>query len=74
MLSRRYRLQFSAALIMSVATSVVTGCSSEGGSGLNSAVGVVQAPGEQRLLVVERTGVVRPSQRLLRHFVPRNDG
>ena len=30
------------------------------GSGFNSAVGVVQAPGEQRLLVMERTGVVRP--------------
>jgi hypothetical protein len=43
MLSRRYRLQFSAALIMSVATSVVTGCSSEGGSGLNSAAPVPAA-------------------------------
>ncbi len=30
------------------------------GSGFGSALGVVQAPGESRLLVVERTGVVRP--------------
>ncbi len=30
------------------------------GSGFDSALGVVQAPGEQRLLVVERNGVVRP--------------
>ena len=30
------------------------------GTGFDSALGVVQAPGESRLLVVERTGVVRP--------------
>ena len=30
------------------------------GSGFGSALGVVQAPGESRLLVVERDGVVRP--------------
>ena len=30
------------------------------GSGFDSALGVVQAPGESRLLVVERNGVVRP--------------
>lgn len=30
------------------------------GRGFGSAVGVVQAPGESRLLVVERTGLVRP--------------
>lgn len=43
MLSHRYRLQFSAALIVSVATSAVTGCSSEGGSGVNSTAPVPAA-------------------------------
>lgn len=33
------------------------------GTGFDSALGVVQAPGESRLLVVERTGVVRPITR-----------
>lgn len=33
------------------------------GTGFDSALGVVQAPGESRLLVVERTGVVRPIAR-----------
>lgn len=43
MLSHRSRLQFSAALIVSVATSVVSGCSSEGESGRNSAAPVPAA-------------------------------
>ena len=43
MLSHRYRLQFSAALIVSVTTSAVTGCSSEGGSGVNSTAPVPSA-------------------------------
>ena len=43
MLSRRYRLQFSAALIVSAAAIVVTGCSAEGGSDINSAAQVPAA-------------------------------
>ena len=43
MLSHRYCLQFSAALIVSVATGAVTGCSSEGGSGVNSTAPVPAA-------------------------------
>jgi hypothetical protein len=43
MLSHRYRLQFSAALIVSVGAIVVTGCSAEGGSGVNSAAPVPAA-------------------------------
>lgn len=40
------------------------------GSGFDSALGVVQAPGESRLLVVERTGVVRPITRAGRPGAP----
>ena len=43
MLSRRYRLQFSAALLVSAAAIVVTGCSAEGGSDINSAAQVPAA-------------------------------
>lgn len=40
------------------------------GTGFTSALGVVQAPGESRLLVVERTGVVRPIGRTGRPGAP----
>jgi glucose/arabinose dehydrogenase len=56
-------------LAVAIAASLAASATAQGlglttvGSGFSSALGVVQAPGESRLLVVERTGIVRPITR-----------
>jgi glucose/arabinose dehydrogenase len=52
-------LAIMAGLLVGASGAMAVGLSTVG-TGFSSAVGVVQAPGESRLLVVERNGLVRP--------------
>jgi len=67
---RHVALTSACALVLSTAATAGALGLRDVGSGFDGAVGVVQAPGEARLLVIERRGVVRPIRRDGRPGVP----
>lgn len=67
---RHVALSSACALVLATATTAGALGLRDVGRGFDGAVGVVQAPGEARLLVVERRGVVRPIRRDGRPGVP----